>query len=1772
MPSPGDPSLRRGAALIIAILILTALLLMGLPFLFSQSASLHGTRSLAASQAAQLYANSARNLAIAVGVYTTERHLRERALTDPGEPWTALAPALAGFDRGYGPLSVSATTTRVGLRLAALDPAWNAPGGRTLVGAALEDEQGKLNANALGPQGWHDLLAVLQIRDWDDGEVPEQQRVDADYTVDAGPTSNPPPSRPHKIVGSRYRVADNDAGEIGELAEAIVDYRLATLKRPFRTLEELLGADPKYNASTTTNIFRKPLTRAELERLRPHLSFNSLGQGRSGLSDLATVAATDQPPHDHHIFLDGGGQVVALGTWLLGTPTGAPPRGLDGVMVSTGSGSTNQGTVLAGGGLKSLGASGDPLWLQLPPTVNLHEATAPVRDWYRTLPIPSGSPITTYAGLGDVLDDGGNDLLWRLRPRSAAQGSPIYERPPLDIASLGMFRLFTDAVILDQAGKQVAQQSRSSVVQALPQETQVERRWTSQGEMEALVKARHGSHVQTWPRAVDRVPSLKPDDHPLPTTAPAAVQALAAAPIGNLATLEQVPAQIPRDWRAPCGADKPTERDRLLEGRLASGATQAALAPADTTLPDLVSDPYLGDDLRPDGIHLRTTRGLGWPIEGQAGAWGVNNDPPDLRERHLSLWFKADEHWSGVVPIWEVTPPIGGIRVPGLGLSATGATRVEGDPALENQLGLYADVDKGLLVLAIAPPGVEQLDNLGPSIGVDDPTTPDFDERCLAGPVPLAPCGATTASITSLLKANRIVHCFKVDSSFFDQRLWHHVQVSITAFRPGGIALIVDGQVGRDVGATGGDLSLFGDHCTLPALPLVGSNGSAGLPLVTPSNGKDLFFGATTLASSTLTVLPVAGLNADQLYPQAGFLLIDDEYIRYNGILNGNIFQNCVRGQRQNSQTDEATLSYRWPATQTHQAYTPVMPGGYRVRCAQNATFYAGGCSLAVPMPPGDPALACPSATKPYPVGIWAKIDTAAGAPNIEPDLGAPPYMWLRAAPHTLILTGGVVGQFPPTGIVRVVKNGGTYGYWFYKSTSGTDPLTLNGLTSVQATLPGPDPMAPGPRPPHPGPTDLFSAEPDDIRFNPNDLDDIPNVMLVSMQLSGLDALEANRYKTATRVGNDTLFNGTWLVQVAASNRVEWLGYQHIAQSADKSLQFLIHRDGWFSRADHSNKASRGVYRTGHAGLTASDDLPAGAIVTPVQMEFTGSSYAFATGDVVTAVPPQMGNTRRASQFVVRFGATDGYDLTADSQDPANDTKNGYFAVWETAPGAGAPQPDPAVLGIGNCTDWEFICGPGWGPRDNLTPGYPRYCSSSPLLAYAPPRADAQVDGYWDASQRPLLGLGTSQLATAQEITIDALMAGVPGSSNAPSQADPLRVIAWSFKSSPADTFLDSSSSLDGGVQVTVNRNIFSTSTSPTSSPLSLLRINGEAFVALAAGPGNPVNTAWLIARAQLGSQAAPHYVGEAVEVLPIGPIGQLLANNVTSASGTIPAPYSTETDAGANLGQPAGAWFTIQAQGNRLAGNEFIAPCLLVHSATSGAAFEVISAVNNMLRGSANPAASDYNADRDKWLTRPWMRGLYGTAQGDWSGQASTPADPSYPTITPIVYGWWPRFASPLPTSDQENLLDPDDRARLRRSRIYAWAGFPARFHGMRLAALDDAFYIEHLDLPAWLRGDLRALPGGDHRFVPWSAVPTTGILSLGPGQAGAIFDTDYFKLNGKPATVDGVEVRLTWRCSDPAASLDQLARHSNATPRIGPVRLRCWAPSALISNLEAR
>jgi hypothetical protein len=93
-------SSRSGAALVIAIVVLAALLLLGLPFLFSQSGSLSGTRSYTHGRLASMGQDSAQSMGVAAGAGAVSYRWQQDGVTTPTglvlDDWTDLFLDLDG--------------------------------------------------------------------------------------------------------------------------------------------------------------------------------------------------------------------------------------------------------------------------------------------------------------------------------------------------------------------------------------------------------------------------------------------------------------------------------------------------------------------------------------------------------------------------------------------------------------------------------------------------------------------------------------------------------------------------------------------------------------------------------------------------------------------------------------------------------------------------------------------------------------------------------------------------------------------------------------------------------------------------------------------------------------------------------------------------------------------------------------------------------------------------------------------------------------------------------------------------------------------------------------------------------------------------------------------------------------------------------------------------------------------------------------------------------------------------------------------------------------------------------------------------------------------------------------------------------------------------------------------------------------------------------------------------------------------------------------------
>lgn len=167
MPSH-QTSVRAGAALVLALILLAALLLLGLPFLYSQSASLSGTRSYSDATRARIGAESAEHLATAIAAYAMTPYLRAPKPSG-GDAVSSATSLEATFSAANPDVPPSLAATVIGLNARTgnradddgsigLDPeklglgfnevpARGSARSATYLGASITDESGKLDPN-----------------------------------------------------------------------------------------------------------------------------------------------------------------------------------------------------------------------------------------------------------------------------------------------------------------------------------------------------------------------------------------------------------------------------------------------------------------------------------------------------------------------------------------------------------------------------------------------------------------------------------------------------------------------------------------------------------------------------------------------------------------------------------------------------------------------------------------------------------------------------------------------------------------------------------------------------------------------------------------------------------------------------------------------------------------------------------------------------------------------------------------------------------------------------------------------------------------------------------------------------------------------------------------------------------------------------------------------------------------------------------------------------------------------------------------------------------------------------------------------------------------------------------------------------------------------------------------------------------------------------------------------------------------------------------------
>jgi hypothetical protein len=553
--------------------------------------------------------------------------------------------------------------------------------------------------------------------------------------------------------------------------------------------------------------------------------------------------------------------------------------------------------------------------------------------------------------------------------------------------------------------------------------------------------------------------------------------------------------------------------------------------------------------------------------------------------------------------------------------------------------------------------------------------------------------------------------------------------------------------------------------------------------------------------------------------------------------------------------------------------------------------------------------------------------------------------------------------------------------------------------------------------------------------------------------------------------------------------------------------------------------------------------FPAGSQVLPVQTSLP-QSHLLVTGDVLT-ITPRIPGARPSRQVCVRYAATDGFHLSGTRPvDPDNntwDTVNRYFAFTEPLRPKDTTRWDDGTF--------ELVAWPGWSGND-LTHGGPNVASNVRMPYVAMPLvaafgAGAQLYLGGEDTTKPFRQGGAT---TQGQMVIDGLWAGVqPGGNGYPSTPDNLVHRFGSSPTSLRDVYDRNqpekripwlTTAPLGGTAVYLR------STNPVfHRDLGLVLIGGEVFAYERqhnVPPGEVHHVVRLIGRGLLGSKPVAHRGPEPILVLPIGPVTRLV--QPLNQGGATEQELFISPDTG---------------KGNR----HYVmhAPAHLFCS-PDGQKMELIAAPHRCVA--------------------TWHRGLYNTVPlGTWTGTASG-ANPQQDTL---VIGWWPRYPSgtPNPQSPGWTGLSNDHKSALLRCRMYAWMGFPIRFHDTYLNG-SGLLDLELIDDGV---GTFNVLASALDQGFDWTEANQNSVpLRVGGGMmdASAVF-TRYQR---KP--VDGVEVRVRWEYRQPAADvqqlgsgpnangaavfLDRVATAGNTAPMIGKVRLRARAPAKILQVEDAR
>ncbi len=708
---------NNGAALVMALFILVALMLMGLPFLFSQSTSVHGAYLFSKGQQSIIEQHNTENIGMDLGQRivknvvasgTAPRSKYNDGLDEINNALNANDPNPENYVRKdnkqtntlvplYGTeelLQVDIDLLRE-FKLKSFDPSKAAS-------LTIIDESGLIDVNSLGPEGWTVLLKQVGIDDWDDGGYRDPTtRQWVDDTNSSSPTWDSDDL--HSDINSDPD--DDDHDQNTELAEALAFYRFKLPNKRYTALEQLLEADPGHNnkdnriyshgntiAANSSFGYRKPLTQQELELLRPVLTFNANGQGKNNEIDIgslawyssASVFAID---FNYALFEDipGLSNMLCYDTFLL-SPYSAP-----------------QDTKhIAESFRKSWNPDNQSgLWndyhqdaihgvYHSEPDITFNSNSTPALSVHTAQPInyhvaPQSALLYLATSTNNVNQ---NDLLTQQLitnplelPRSftpppsdpplatLVRESPVFDatdKPPAGKRSHGIYRIQSAAESLNPAGQSMSYRQREITAQILPN-GDLEHHWETQLELRNHSFRRFTSLLTTWPRPLNR--------YELASFTPAVTDQLNA---NNPAFYKPIPLlspELPRDEqfsRTWAAHKQETTHENFL-----GGATDP-LGYSSTNVSSTTSI----DNVTPDGMRL-TNDTYAFPVQGAttdrdhfaqtsapSGLIGDDGDPntpndtgsitnQKMDEHFVSFWLTPGDSWdeSGAVTLLEMRPP-----------------------------------------------------------------------------------------------------------------------------------------------------------------------------------------------------------------------------------------------------------------------------------------------------------------------------------------------------------------------------------------------------------------------------------------------------------------------------------------------------------------------------------------------------------------------------------------------------------------------------------------------------------------------------------------------------------------------------------------------------------------------------------------------------------------------------------------------------------------------------------------------------------------------------------------------------------------------------------------------------------------------------------------------------------------------------------------------------------------------------------------------------------